>query len=369
MTPIAPKPDELEISLFGPGIGECIVLHLGMGDWIVVDSCLDGPEGNSIAETYLKSIGVDLSSQLKLILATHWHDDHVRGLGSLLEKARSAVFAHPAVYELADIYDLVLNGARCRSASATNEFGRVLDVLAERKATGDRTFVPTLALANRCILRLGGAERICDAEVVSLSPSDAVFARAKLSIQEAIAAVQSNRRPPRPSANEMSVAAWIRVGQRCVILGADLENSKDENQGWHAIVNSAERPVGIANAFKVPHHGALSAHHPQSWKALLTENPLAALTAHTPSRLPSTEDVARITALTNAAYLTSTGKGGKVPSRDNAVDRTLREVGAIRRTLLGKVGHIRIRMPSNSPSIQPLVHLANGAQLLSGVPQ
>ncbi|PXF57856.1 MAG: hypothetical protein C4B58_08625 [Deltaproteobacteria bacterium] len=36
-----PSPDELEISLFGPGRGECVVAHLGNNDWLVVDSCLD----------------------------------------------------------------------------------------------------------------------------------------------------------------------------------------------------------------------------------------------------------------------------------------------------------------------------------------
>ena len=36
-----PRTDELEVSLFGPGVGECVIVHLGAGEWMVVDSCLD----------------------------------------------------------------------------------------------------------------------------------------------------------------------------------------------------------------------------------------------------------------------------------------------------------------------------------------
>src|SRR6516164_161156 len=32
-----PRPDQVEISVFGPSYGECIVAHLGHGNWIVVD--------------------------------------------------------------------------------------------------------------------------------------------------------------------------------------------------------------------------------------------------------------------------------------------------------------------------------------------
>ena len=36
-----PGKNEFEITLFGPGYGESVVLHVGSGAWIVVDSCID----------------------------------------------------------------------------------------------------------------------------------------------------------------------------------------------------------------------------------------------------------------------------------------------------------------------------------------
>ena len=49
---------EFELALLGPGYGESVVLHVGSGVWIVVDSCLD-KHGIPGALSYLESIGLD----------------------------------------------------------------------------------------------------------------------------------------------------------------------------------------------------------------------------------------------------------------------------------------------------------------------
>ena len=77
-----PDSDQIEVSLFGPGYGECVVLHVGDGAWVIVDSCID-QDDNPVALKYLNEIGIDLAQNVNLIVATHWHDDHIRGLGRL----------------------------------------------------------------------------------------------------------------------------------------------------------------------------------------------------------------------------------------------------------------------------------------------
>jgi hypothetical protein len=63
MAPLnAPAPHEIEISLFGPGFGESIVVHAGNDHWIIVDSCIDADSGRPAALAYLDSIKVDVSS-------------------------------------------------------------------------------------------------------------------------------------------------------------------------------------------------------------------------------------------------------------------------------------------------------------------
>ena len=79
-----PRADEIEISLFGPGCGESLVLHLGHGDWMIVDSCIDNVSAGPASLRYLRDLGIDPARQVKWILTTHWHDDHIRGLSATL---------------------------------------------------------------------------------------------------------------------------------------------------------------------------------------------------------------------------------------------------------------------------------------------
>jgi glyoxylase-like metal-dependent hydrolase (beta-lactamase superfamily II) len=83
----APGSDQVEINLFGPGFGECILLHVGSNRWIVIDSRIRRESTNPVALEYLSAIGVDAAAAVQLIVATHWHDDHVRGLSALVDAA------------------------------------------------------------------------------------------------------------------------------------------------------------------------------------------------------------------------------------------------------------------------------------------
>lgn len=65
-----PEDDEFEIILLGPGYGESIVLHVGNGVWVVVDSCLDR-DGRPGALRYLEGIGLEPAQSVALIVATH----------------------------------------------------------------------------------------------------------------------------------------------------------------------------------------------------------------------------------------------------------------------------------------------------------
>src|SRR4051812_22448018 len=90
-----PSPTELEVSLFGPGVGESIVIHLADDRWIVVDSCRD-KDSSCVPLTYLQSLGVALDAAVTDVVATHAHDDHIRGISQLLEAATGATLSVPS---------------------------------------------------------------------------------------------------------------------------------------------------------------------------------------------------------------------------------------------------------------------------------
>ena len=94
---IAPTYDEFEFTLLGPGFGECVVIHFGYGEWLIVDSCLD-EAGEPAALQYLRQIGVDVETAVRMVIVTHWHDDHIRGVARLVQECPHADFVCPAAF-------------------------------------------------------------------------------------------------------------------------------------------------------------------------------------------------------------------------------------------------------------------------------
>src|SRR5262249_47695351 len=130
-------------------------------------------------------------------------------------------------------------------------------------------------------------------------------------------------------ANDISVAIWLSAGPHRVLLGADLERHADPQRGWGAVLGSPVRPAGRASVYKVAHHGAANAHQDEVWSTLLAEAPIAALsTWNRGGKLPRSEDVARILALTPEAYVTSSLSRRHRP-RPRMVESKVRERGAI----------------------------------------
>src|SRR4051794_11233398 len=94
----APDHGELEVSIFGRGVGECVVIHVGSNEWMVVDS-FHTESDLPVALEYFETIGVDPRSAVRLIIATHWHTDHFRGLAKLARRCRRARLVSSAVLE------------------------------------------------------------------------------------------------------------------------------------------------------------------------------------------------------------------------------------------------------------------------------
>ena len=324
-----PQADEFELTLFGPGYGESIVLHIGQGTWVLVDSCgrVDAPA----ALEYLQNIGVDPSRAVDMIVATHWHDDHIRGLARMVQVCASATFCCAGVLcdgEFLAVVDALESRHHAAFGSGLREIHRVFSRLRESTST------PTLAIANRHLLAKGACR------IWSLSPDDEAF----LGFLRAIARItpkegQAETRISSLSPNDVAVVLRVEVGDIAVLLGSDLER-----RGWLRILQDAARPPGRASAFKVPHHGSENADEPVAWRHLLEADPVALLTPwrRGDHALPSNGDVRRILARTPNAYATAKANGSSPAHRDRVVERTIGQAGIrLRRT--PKLGGIRLR--------------------------
>jgi hypothetical protein len=325
--------------LLGPGYGECIALHFGNADWVVVDSCVDIDSKRSVVLDYLDLINVDVSSQVRLVVATHWHDDHIRGLAQVVRECRKARFVLSGALKSDEFLTLVslVEPSMLQQSSGLRELSEILTLLEKHTPV-------EVALADRRLWHPAGPVH---REVWALSPSSTSFVRAIA----AFAALSSDpNRPNRSVAdvkpNEASVVLWCEIADAIILLGADLEESSDPHTGWRAIVASTTRPSGRANVFKVPHHGSVTAHNPSVWTDLLIDSPTALVSPFRRGSvvLPTMTDGVRICSLAGKAY----NSQARVPAKESW-DPTVEAVVAEATVSFGDAepppGHVRLRRP------------------------
>ena len=338
---IPPKPDQIELTLTGPGYGECIVFHIGNCNWVIIDSCLDKKK-IPVALSYLRSLGVDPAKNVRLIVATHWHDDHIRGMGKLVETCSEANFCCSAALcekEFLAMIGAVENRPMLTTSSGMQELYQVFSLLHEKSAK------PIHALANRRIFNQ------YDCEIWSLSPSDSEFKLFLQKVGQLIPSVgETKRHIPTLTPKQAAVVLLFIINKTAVLLGSDMERS-----GWLQILEADERPNCEASVFKIPHHGSKNAHVDRVWRELLKKEPIALLT---PWRLggrelPTEEDASRILSLTSKAYITTSSRNSVRKSnkmRVRAVEKTIKETGATLRSVYLSPGKIRLRKTEASQS-------------------
>ena len=352
--------------MFGPGVGESLVVHLGNGDWMVVDSCRNKSTNKPVALDYLTEIGVDVARQVKVVVITHWHDDHIRGVADFFRVAESATFVCPEALSSDQFLRLVASGNKrhfVQQDSGVSEFGDVLSELERRRKVSPSGGHRILAKSNTCVYRNHSAS--FPVEVHALSPSEkscemalAAFAKSIPEFGEQIGKV----RPPSP--NEVSIALLVNTPNVSYLLGGDLERASDSKCGWLAILDSKVRPRIKSEAFKVSHHGSSNGDDVRIWTELLVEAPYALITPYGRGSkpLPSADDVERIKKRTEHVYCTQWPIGGRRARRDQAVEKAIKETAINWRTNPQTPGRIRLRHSSASGTAE--VSLGGRAQKL-----
>ncbi len=339
----SPAPDEIEVSVFGRGFGEAICVHLGDGEWMVVDSCINPTTDIAAALSYFQFLNIPVEKSVRLVLATHWHDDHVKGLAAVVDACPNATVACSAVVNNKDFLAFVLRQEAARGAlgSGVDEFRQILRTCHARRRS------PVWAKAN---LPLHPRPPGDVARVIALSPSDDAFERALQYLIESAtglesAIVRQYRAPEGP--NGASVAAWIRNQDLCVLLGADLETSTNPETGWDAVLTYA-RPSPKGAAVKVPHHGSAGAHHDGMWMELLESDSIAIVTPwiRGKNHLPTQADLERLAATSSEIYITG------LPARllaKRKLDSVVRKVHDADVFEVRGWGHVRARRRVGSP--------------------
>lgn len=355
-----PETNEFEISLFGPGVGECIVLHLGKGKWLIVDSCLNSKTKKPIAIEYLENMGVSPAESLEALVITHWHSDHIRGASQIVSQCSESRICYPtalleneflsflSAYSGSDITSIL-----DRETSATKEFASIVATLRKHIEANQNYKYDYLSPIMKDTLIFEEKNNDFELNIRALSPSSKSYHDALQIFASLLPKAKGLRNiVPVPRQNDNAIVLWVQINDIYLLLGSDLEVTKDQRTGWAAIINSKQRPQKKAMIFKIPHHGSESGHSDEVWEKMISSESISLLTSKLGGRgsRPKESDIERIKSFSPFLFCTKVPKGKK-PKRENTVEKMMRATVKERHILDGQIGHIQLRF-SNSSDIE-----------------
>ena len=309
-----PDPDEIEFTIFGPGYGEAIILHLGENNWMLVDSCLFPKTQEPISIYYLNQIGVHPNS-VRTIVASHWHDDHVKGLSALVKKYDQAEFFMSGIFNDREMIEFLAAFDEVEGLGrGTKELTQCIQLSHNPQFAFQRT-----QLYDRII----NSHQI---KAMAFSPTSIAQIQSKRHYAKYLPGQGKGRVSFAPDLlpNIEAVVIHVDLGDEAILLGSDLENHP---AGWQAVISDSmclsKTPASV---YKVAHHGSISGDHQDIWNKLLKDNPYVSLTPFIrgDKNLPTDEDRVRLREKSKYAFISS-GKSRK-PKMDYSIEQRLSDM-------------------------------------------
>lgn len=295
---------DIKVVVFGRGNGESILVEAENKHWIVVDSFINPISKEPAALTYLRELGLDPSEVLKTIIITHFHEDHIRGMTEIIQKAHpKASICLPDALTTCEALSYyvaldVLNGYD--SISKVKEMISVLEYLDKNQRYPIRINQNKLIFENN------------NHVITALSPSDydSYLANKKF-MAEVANTPKCFFSASKENPNHFCIAISIqnKNSGKCILLGGDLEVCDNDNSGWTSALSSIKAPSQQSiEVFKVPHHGSDTAYHIDTWENYVIKDALAILTTFSSSALPREEYIEIFKKYTTSLFCTTKPK-------------------------------------------------------------
>lgn len=348
-----PAKDEIELTIFGPGHGEAIAVHLGDGNWLLVDSCIDPSNNLPASANYLDQLGVE-PNKVKAIVASHWHDDHVRGISYLAQKYSQAEFSLSAVFNNKEVAAFAAAYSGIDAPGLARGTSELFKTVMQRNNVG-------FNLKNKIVLELEINQ--LNVRVTAWSPTDKAFAQAIAHFAQYVPK-KSGQEPithaPELKPNLEAVVIHIDFGgEDAILLGSDLENHG--NFGWSELVADAWcQRQKKASVYKVAHHGSQTGNHAEIWNKFLQTQRVTCMTPFNRSGLPTQVDRNRIKLDAPLSYISS-GASRKADMPREQLKR-LGDICSDIEQVNSGFGAIRLRKKIGGPNWN--VELFGSAQIL-----
>lgn len=344
-----PETEEIEITLIGTGggYGEALVIKFNKNEWAIIDSCINPNTRGPLTLEYLNKIGVDVKNQVKFVICTHWHDDHIRGLSKVLDKCVKAQFCMPCVNDKQKFLNYVnLDCAKTLrgSISSFQEFKNCLYIIKGRERQPKRLKADLVIYKSK--FQLTSKEEY-PIELYSLSPSESVITSFDLELSELFDAYKLNEKSiPEKSANEKSAVIYFKFGDFSALFGADLEVTGNANEGWLDIKNNSAVREGKSILYKIPHHGSSNGYNEDIFRELVENDAILKLSPwNRRNKLPKVEMLEKYKTHSNNTYITSPIQiANKPKKRDKSSNKLIKLFSRKLAEVKFKEGIVRTRL-------------------------
>lgn len=289
---------------------------MGDGCWLLADSCVLPSSNKPASLDYLERIGVPFSD-VKVIIATHWHDDHVKGLSTMVDACQNSTLYISDVFndrEALAFMNAYGGNLASKQTGGTKELFKAAQASKMRKFAHQQSIIWEGNIQGRAM------------RAVALSPTHQAKAQSAAHFAQYLPQAQAPiNHAPELRPNFEAVVINIDLGNDGILLGSDMEDHGA--WGWSAIVGdewclSNQR----ASAYKIAHHGSPNGDHPDIWSKLLTANPFAVLTPYINGavNLPNAADKKRINESCSSAFISS--NASKQPSMSAHVEKRMKAI-------------------------------------------
>lgn len=260
---------ELSVAVFGPGSGEAILIQLPDGQMGVVDGCREPSDPQTgVGDPVHQILKVMNIQQLAFVCMTHAHDDHYRGLATLL-RAYSDRITHVwwgGERELKFERRWRDSLRRCKKVGSKGDPTRQVPRIDDEDHLTELIdeLVKSLWCPSRRTQSFSDVKRLAElgsgnqkVKIQGLGPSTFDLHRAlRNELDKSTSARTFNP-------NAVSGALLIQWGDTRVLLGGDQLEGKSEKEGWKAVLRHIPRPLTL---IKVAHHASEEAHHEPIWQ-------------------------------------------------------------------------------------------------------
>jgi len=291
------------------GFGESILIQYDKEKFGIIDSFINQKTKRPCVLDFIEEENIN-PEWIKFIVLTHYHQDHFTGIAQVLSICTNAFF-YTSNSLVSKNFQLLI-AAHSTIESKHNFFREFEEIVNILKSTNRK--IKVLSDSSKYIINEQGIK------ISSLSPNQDTYDYLDSCYKQAAKDIVENNNIKLQIGkkfNFQSVVILVESTETCILYGSDLEYSESSSEiGWEAIIKKGVISKIKFDLFKIPHHGSLNGYNKKDWVNFMNDGGIFNITPYSRgrSRLPKTEMIKNVLAISKEAYITSTISYEKIPS-------------------------------------------------------